>query len=242
MKKSARKLLFCFHDFSVENAESSLKEILFLKELMGRVFSVLVIPSVENAPKEKVECFKKGLKFLEGEGFELVLHGCYHRAFQLPKTFFGQVAHRATGGEAEFVGLSASETGELLEKALAAWNALALQAPLAFVPPTWHANKHLIDEVLSRKMLCETRFFLHFKSNSPLKKRVFSPVISFAGLPQKLLPLSFWVAHLLLKLPGTLRIALHPSDFITHKNEIFRLTKKAALYRESVYYKEILEK
>lgn len=225
--------MLCFHDLGISNFREVVPLLFDLREELGEPFSVLVIPAVGAQPKGEVEEFKAALARLEAEGFELALHGFRHVADRdLKRSFFGRAALLATGGEAEFAGLSEGDSRMVLEQSLAAWRALVGRAAAAFVPPTWHANDFLLAQVLRRGLVYESRLAIFGGG-----KKHFSPVTSFAGIPPRFEGLALALGRAILKLPvGVPRLALHPSDFPHLKEEIFGLVRTAKRCRKLVRY------
>lgn len=234
-----KEFLLCFHDFSVWNYQAVMPILSSLKELAGRAFSVLVIPSTEGADEVAVAGFRSALKQLREEGFELALHGFKHKAeFSQGRGYAGLVSMNMTGGEAEFAGLSEYESSRLLQAAFAAWKNLFDDdfLPVAFVPPTWFSNKYLPRQVYAEKMLYEDRFSM----TNAVGERYASPVASFAGIPKFSEKPALAYARGILKFPfGVPRIALHPVDFPHLQNEICDLIRLALSCRKLALYKEL---
>lgn len=234
-----KRFLLCFHDLSVWNFRTVVPVLETLKDLCGRAFSVLVIPCTDGADERTVAEFREALHLLVADGFELALHGYKHKAeFSQGRSYMGLVGMNLTGGEAEFAGLSEFESNRLLREANVAWDALFAngEKPVAFIPPTWYSNRFLPHQVRSMGMLYENRFMV-VKANG---KRHFSPVTSFAGIPDALMNTAFGFGKFILDLPvGLPRIALHPVDFPDRKAKVYDLVRaalgsdrKLALYSE----------
>ena len=240
----SRQFLLCFHDFSVWNFRTSLPILEELKDLAGAPFSVLVIPDTENASDDAVAEFRDVLRKLKSEGFELALHGFKHKAeFSQGRSYAGLIGMNLTSGEAEFAGLCEYESSRLLQEALGAWNTLFadengnVEAPVAFVPPTWFSNIFLPGQVRAAKMLYEDRFSLTTVDGT----RYSSPVASFAGIPKSMENAAFIYAKGILKIPfGVPRIAVHPVDF-PRLRDVVRDTIRVALNnrRKLVHYSEL---
>jgi len=249
IESMSRKFLLCFHDISVWNYQKVLPEILSLKDLCGRGFSLLVIPCTDGAAPDAVRGFRDTLLQLESQGFELALHGYKHKAeFSQGRSYMGLVGMSVTGGEAEFAGLCEYESARLLQCGLKAWEdmfsagetdaGLVVHAkPVAFVPPTWYSNKYLPRQVRDARMLYEDRFSLTTAKGF----RYASPVASFAGLPASLEKVSIAFGSFIMKLPfGIPRLALHPTDF-PQKNGVIRDIVRVAQSnrRKLVHYSEL---
>lgn len=239
-----KRFLLCFHDFCVWNYQTVLPIIESLKDLAGRPFSILVVPSVDGASASIVSGFKQALSRLKEEGFELALHGFKHKAeFSQGRSYMGLVSMNVTGGEAEFAGLSECESSRLLQAGLDAWHELfpegteKRECPAAFVPPTWYSNKYLSRQVRAAKMLYENRFSM----TTAKGKLYFSPVASFAGIPSAMQKGAILFAQSILNVPmGLPRLAIHPMDFPDLEKEIQNLIRLAlANKRELVHYSEL---
>ncbi|MCF0214916.1 MAG: DUF2334 domain-containing protein [Fibrobacteraceae bacterium] len=240
-----KRFLLSFHDFSVWNYQAMLPILDEIKELVGKPFSILVIPCTEGADNNAVAGFRQALAKLHDEGFELALHGYKHKAeFSQGRSYAGLVAMNITNREAEFAGLSKFESGRLLQQAALAWNELfhndtdgaEFFHPAAFVPPTWYSNKFLPQQVHAQKMLYEGRATLTTVRN----RRVVSFVASFAGIPKCSEKMAFAFANFVLKMPlGIPRIALHPTDFPRLENPIRDLLRTAISLRKIVGYGEL---
>ncbi len=240
-----RKFLLCFHDFSVWNYNDLTPILHELRDLVGRPFSILVIPGTEGASSEALNGFRLTLEQLKREGFELALHGYKHKAgFSQGRNYGGLVAMSLTHGEAEFAGLSEYESSRMLQQSISAWDELFSSAdkdidlsPAAFVPPTWYSNKFLPRQVKAAKMLYEDRFTL----NTAAGRRIISPVASFAGIPRQTEAIALAFARAFLRFPaGIPRIALHPVDFPHMRSQIRNLLRTALQSkRRIVHYSEL---
>lgn len=240
-----KRFLLCFHDFSVCNFQTVMPVLQKISELAGRPCSVLVIPCTEGANESTICAFKQALMYLHNEGYELALHGFKHKAeFSQGRSYAGLLGMNVTGGEAEFAGLSESESSRLLQLGIAAWNKVMENGqdnhplkPAAFVPPTWYSNKFLPCQVRSEGMLYESRFCLTTSKGG----RYFSPVASFAGIPRSFENTAVSLGSKILKLPfGLPRLALHPSDFPRLENDICNLIRVAlGADRKMAHYCEL---
>lgn len=236
MHKIKNACLLSFHDISVHNFDAVVPlvdEILFLA---GTPFALLVIPDTKGSSTERIFAFKAQLKTWQQNGFELLLHGCSHKASaNSGRSYPGRLALHLTSNEAEFAGLNKESSASLLEEALSLWQALEVGPPTAFVPPTWHANPFLVSQVLERGMLYEGRFWIQNKN-----KKILSGAISFAGLPKILGPASFTYAKQLLNTPvGVPRMALHPVDFPRRRESIHYLIRLVLAKRRWIKYGDL---
>lgn len=169
------------------------------------------------------EGFRDFVLKAQSQGSLIFQHGLNHWADKrFDRSYSGRMILKSTHNEAEFAGLAEEQSAELLELALLAWSAAELPASDGFVPPTWHAPKHLVT--LARQFgykFYESRTKLYdFESKTS----------------QRILPMSFWgdseaefknslkQNYRLFKwaslLGFKLRIALHPSDFQGSKADL----------------------
>lgn len=241
----SHKYLLCFHDYSIWNYQEVTPLLHELKDIAGAPFSVLVIPDVRGATESQVKDFRKVLLQLHQEGFELALHGFQHKAnMSYSRSYKGHFQLKMTNNEAEFAGLNKSKSRLVLNKSVEAWNYLINQGeclgqrihPAAFVPPTWYGNPYLSGQARKSNLKFESRFTLEPIIGNP----IFSPVVSFAGIPRSMEKLAFVFGKLMLKLPfGRPRIALHPCDFPRLKTEIIQLIQLARLSSKISYYRDL---
>lgn len=241
----SQKYLLCFHDYSIWNYQEVTPLLHELKDIAGAPFSILVIPDVRGATESQVQDFRKVLLELHRDGFELALHGYQHKAdMSLSRSYLGHFQLKITNHEAEFAGLNKSRSRNILNKSIEAWNNLINQGeylgrrihPAAFVPPTWYGNPYLSSQAHKSNLQYESRFSLE----PIIGSSVFSPVVSFAGIPRSMEKLAFLFGKLMLRQPfGRPRIALHPCDFPRLKKEIVQLIQLARLSSKITYYKDL---
>lgn len=238
-----RKFLLCYHDFSVSNASRAAEQIRALSSLAKAPITVAVIPLTEGASPCDVERFLTELERLNSEGFELLLHGFRHRASpEIRPNIWGKFALRLTGHEAEFAGLSASDAWTLLLRAEASWKNFGVGNPKGFVPPAWYGSgalKRLVSE--SGLEFYEDRFAIYRKDSAEKFRRIFSPALSFAGLPTKTLSTAVALSRLALRMPfAAPRLVFHPVDFVTLGwPTIERLVCEALALRDVSLYGEL---
>lgn len=234
-----RKFILCYHDFSVRNFRRASEHIRLLSDAADGPIAIAVIPSTEGATEEDIHAFKDELNRLIFAGHELLLHGSKHLASQpFSRSVLGKAALFLTDNEAEFAGLDEWDSFVLLEQATERWNALSLPLLSGFVPPAWYGNPFLKKQVLEKFAFYEGRFAVYKKNG---KEKVFSPAISFAGLPVRSLSLVELCAKLVLRLPlGVPRLVFHPVDFETlGKERISSLAREFSWCRKKILYREL---
>lgn len=206
-----------FHDASVHNFEwvdSALQELM---RPGPSPWHIMVIPSTEGAPPQRVQAFAQQLRAWVDQGHYLHVHGFQHRAPSgSRRSWLGRLALLATQNEAEFAGLNAHDSSDRLDLAQQAWQALDCGPAHGFVAPTWHANRHLAQQCLREGFTTlGTRWFIiHLPSGAHL----LSPAISFAGLPSWSLGTVRFVAKVYIQVCAWIplplpRLVWHPVDF-----------------------------
>lgn len=161
----------------------------------------------------------------QSQGSLIFQHGLNHWADErFERSYSGRMILKSTHNEAEFAGLAEEQSAELLELALLAWSAAELPAADGFVPPTWHAPKHLAA-------LIKQFGYKYYESRTKLYN--FHTKTSL-----RIIPMSFWghnetdfkkslkhnyrLFQWASLLGLRLRIALHPSDFQGPKADLTR--------------------
>jgi hypothetical protein len=174
-------------------------------------WNLMIIPFLESSEKE-AENFTRQLLEWKKDGHSLYLHGYKHKAdLNLKRSLFGRLALRFTNSQAEFAGLSESDSKELLNKALQAWQKLNAGKAKGFVAPAWYGSLFSLCKGLGFENYC-SRFFMWNKDEG-LR---FSIPFSTAGVSKFLTPIIKICEKIYLKLYGvfsflpTPRIVLHP--------------------------------
>jgi predicted deacetylase len=198
-----------FHDIGTGNFLQVAAEL----QKSGGIWNLMVIPFSENSG-DILEKFSSQLLEWKKEGHNLYLHGYMHKAdLNLKRSLRGRLALRFTNFEAEFAGLSKSDSRMLLENALQAWQKLNAGKAQGFVAPAWYGSKFLFN--LCREMGFEnygSRFIMWNKD----KGFRFSVPFSTAGLPSLAVPIVNFCEKIYLKLYGKFgflpvpRIVKHP--------------------------------
>jgi len=201
-----------FHDVGVCNFSQVAGE---LQKFGGGIsWNLMVIPFLGNPEAEAFEKFAMQILEWKKEGHCLYLHGYRHKAdLSLKRSLPGRLALRLTNFEAEFAGLSKSDSEMLLRKALQAWQKLNAGEAQGFVAPAWYGSKMLFN--LCRELGFEnysSRFIIWNKS----KGSRFSLPFSTAGLPECVIPIVNFCEKIYLRIYGIFgflpvpRIVKHP--------------------------------
>ena len=213
---SVPDFLLALHDVSPRHAGACRQILSFLKARGLPPATLLVVPNFHGKwPLEDHPEFLTELSGWATEGHELALHGLVHIEERPIGGGFSAAFQRRflTGGEGEFLALSASEIRSRLETGLAAWERTGLPRPRGFVPPAWLYNEHL-DPELARLGFAWTES--HTDLRVPGGATLASPVISWASRdPLRRLGSQVVCPSLarLWKGRARLRIAIHPHDF-----------------------------
>lgn len=232
-----KKFLLAMHDVGILHFEKTRDFVDRLFQRTQKPFSLLIIPDLSSAGEEEKKIFLLQLKKWEQQGFEFLLHGSSHRADpEFTRSFKGKMALKLTHQEAEFAGLAEKDSENQLKKALQSWQNLGLKKkPVGFVPPTWHSNPFLKKQVLTDLMWYEERFFLYRKEG-----KIFSPAVSFAGIPKIALPLAQVYSKTCALFPISCpRLALHPLDIDLFGEGAFKIISDFFKRREQVFYGDI---
>ena len=213
---SAPDFLLALHDVSPRHAGACRQILSFLKGRSLPPAALLVVPNFHGKwPLEDHPEFLTELSSWATEGHELALHGLVHIEERPVGGGFSAAFQRRflTGGEGEFLALSASEIRSRLETGLVAWERTGLPRPRGFVPPAWLYNEHL-DPELARLGFAWTES--HTDLRVPGGATLASPVISWASRDPLRRIGSQVVCPSLARLwkgRARLRIAIHPHDF-----------------------------
>jgi len=201
-----------FHDVGIRNFSQVDEE---LQRLGGDIsWNLMVIPFLGELEVEAFEKFAMQILKWKREGHCLYLHGYRHKAdLSLKRSLLGKLALRFTNSEAEFAGLSKSDSEMLLQKALQAWQKLNAGEAQGFVAPAWYGSKMLF--YLCRELGFEnygSRFIIWNKTEGSRLSLPFST----AGLPKFAAPFVNFCEKIYLRIYGIFnflpipRIVKHP--------------------------------
>ena len=241
-----RILLASIHDVSprFESEVDALVDL--LQPHVGNRLAMLVVPNHwGDAPIVPGSRFAARLRSWADSGFEIFLHGFYHRDESSHRGASDRLrAGLMTAGEGEFLGLSFAEARtrlaqgkHLLENAIG--------KPVAgFVAPAWlygpGALQALVDDEIP---IAED----HFRVWSPASDEVLArgPVITWASRTRTRLASSLAAASALRRAPiSALRVGVHPPD-IRHPalvRSIDKTLRIAARKRIPAGYSDLLNK
>jgi predicted deacetylase len=230
-----KRLLLAVHDVSPVH-ERALRHIAGELERLGlHRYSMLVVPDYHGEwPLEEHPEFCRWLSGLAEGGVDIVLHGLTH--IGTPAGVFTWNGLRSlifTRGEGEFLDLGRDEAERLIligKRTLA--GTVGIQAE-SFVAPAWLYSRGTLKALEDTGfILAENRWRIWSPSERITLLRV--PVANYAGGgPLKRLLASLWVNLFgtLFAGAGTLRFAVHPSDFRSAESSEMVIEKLRRLLR-----------
>jgi len=239
-KNTKAVFLLSYHDVTALNHALVARDLDLLASWGYPHWTLMVVP---EAPRALRDAFCEQLSAFRKQGHELALHGCKHRADPtLKRSLSGRIALHLTGQEAEFAGLDATDSLNLLEASIRNWEHLGQGAAAGFVPPTWHAPEQLAEQALRVGWaFYEERLFLYLQHLGRVRRRLSFPV-SFAGLPSWTHGLIRFSAQIISYTGGVPRLALHPGDLAGGKSIGIRNILEAwSAKGRAIQYRELVE-
>lgn len=209
-----RKLLASIHDVSprFESEVDALVDL--LQPHVGDSIAMLVVPNHwGDAPIVPGSRFAARLRSWAERGFEMFLHGFYHRDQSSHASASNRVRARfMTAGEGEFLGLPVGEAKVRLEHGRRLLEDVIGKPMTGFVAPAWlygpAAHRALTDAHVA---IAED----HLRVWSPASGKVLArgPVITWASRSRSRLASSLAAASALRRAPiRALRVGVHPPD------------------------------
>lgn len=185
-----------------------------LCETFGIKPALLVVPNHHrHAPLEDDVAFVEGLQSLQTRGFELFLHGFYHRSDPSQgrglRGLFRQKV--VSAGEAEFAALDEREGSARLDRGIALMDDLGLRVD-GFVAPAWSFSPWLLPALKKRGIRYTED---HLRIYDPTTDRVRpSLVLNFATRSYGRLASTVLYCRIARPLGALLptRVAIHPGD------------------------------
>ena len=239
-----RKLLASIHDVSprFENEVEALVDL--LQPHVGDRVAMLVVPNHwGDAPIVPGSPFAARLRSWAERGFEMFLHGFYHRDQSSHESASSRMRARfMTAGEGEFLGLSIDEAKVRLDQGARLLEDVIGKPITGFVAPAWlygsGAHRALKDAHVA---IAED----HFRVWSPASGKILArgPVITWASRSGSRLASSLVAASALRRAPiAALRVGVHPPD-IRHPalvRSIEKTLRIAKRKRTAASYAELL--
>lgn len=221
-----RMLLASIHDVSprFESEVDALVDL--LGGHVGNRIAMLVVPNHwGDAPILRGSPFATRLRSWADAGFEMFLHGFYHRDESRHQRASDQLRARLmTAGEGEFLGLSKEEAGERLADGKRLLEDLIGRAATGFVAPAWLYGRGALEALVEARIpIAEDHMRVWSPATGELLAR--GPVITWASRSRTRLASSLAAACALRRAPlRTLRLGVHPPD-IRHSSVVQSIEK-----------------
>jgi len=218
----ARRLIASIHDVAPRFEREIEGLIGLLSPHVSNRIALLVVPNHwDQSPIVAGSPFAGRLRGWAESGFEIFLHGFYHRDLAR----HGRVSDRLrsrwmTAGEGEFLGLTRDEAKARIQAGQALLEDVTGRSIAGFVAPAWLYGPGAVEALAE----CDVPIAEdHLSVWSPRSGAVLSrsPVITWASRTKLRLRSSLIAAAALRRLPiRDLRIGVHPADF--HSSRLLR--------------------
>jgi predicted deacetylase len=237
-----RVLLASIHDVS-PRFESEIEQLLeLLQPHVGERIAMLVVPNHwGDAPIVPGSPFATKLRRWGEAGFELFLHGYYHRDEARHSGADRLRARWMTAGEGEFLGLPKALAADRIERGRALIEDVTGRPIAGFVAPAWLYGREALEALADCSVpIAES----HWRVWSPVNRAELArgPVITWASRTRTRLASSLAIAAVLGRSRAkVLRIGAHPPD--VHHPAIMRSMHKtletATRHREAGRYRDL---
>lgn len=233
MQRMAERLLLAsIHDVSPRFESEVAALVDLLRPEVGNRIAMLVVPNHwGDAPLVAGSPFAARLRSWAEEGFEMFLHGYFHRDASTHDRASNRMRSRLmTAGEGEFLGLSREAAGVRLAEGKSLIEDILGRPVAGFIAPAWLYGEGALQAV------AEARFPLaedHFRVWSPASGAQLArgPVITWASRTPLRLASSLAAAAALRRLPiRALRVGVHPPD-IRHDRLVRSISKTLSVVR-----------
>jgi uncharacterized protein len=240
-----RILLASIHDVSprFEGEVDALVDL--LRAHVGDRIAMLVVPNHwGDAPIVRGSQFAARLRSWADAGFEMFLHGYYHRDDSAHGSASDKLRARLmTAGEGEFLGLSKSEASTRIAEGQALLEDVIGRPIAGFVAPAWLYGEGALNALVASKVrIAEDH--MHVWSPATGEKLARGPVITWASRTRTRLASSLVAAAALRHAPmSTLRVGVHPPD-IKHSSLVHSIAatlQTARRRRAPARYADLLE-
>jgi predicted deacetylase len=239
-----RILLASIHDVS-PRFESEVDALIdLLRPQVGNRIAMLVVPNHwGDAPIVPGSRFAARLRLWAESGFEIFLHGFYHR----DECSHGRASNRLrarfmTAGEGEFLGLTFGEARSRLEQGRCLVEDVIGKPITGFVAPAWLYGSGSVQALADANIAIAED---HMRVWSPASGKGLArgPVITWASRSRLRLASSLAAAAALRRAPmNTLRVGVHPPD-IRHPalvRSIEKTLRIATRKRTAAAYSDLL--
>ena len=209
-----RVLLASIHDVSprFEGEVEALIDV--LRPHVGNRIAMLVVPNHwGSAPIVPGSAFGTRLRSWADEGFEIFLHGYYHRDASRHARAANQLRARLmTAGEGEFLGLPVDEASARLAKGSRLLEDIIGRPLAGFVAPAWLYGRGALEALADARVhIAEDHMRIWSPATGKLLAR--GPVITWASRSRTRLASSLAAAAALRRMPiPALRVGVHPPD------------------------------
>ena len=210
----ARRLFASIHDVAPRFEREIEGLIDLLAPQVGNRVALLVVPNHwDQSPILAGSPFASRLRGWAESGFEILLHGFYHRDLARHDRVSDRLRSQLmTAGEGEFLGLTKDEAKARIQTGRALLEDVTGLPIAGFVAPAWLYGRGAMEAMVE----CEVPIAEdHFSVWSPRSGAVLSrsPVITWASRTRIRLRSSWMSAAALRRLPlRDLRIGVHPAD------------------------------
>jgi uncharacterized protein len=209
-----RILLASIHDVS-PRFESEVDALIdLLRAHVGNRIAMLVVPNHwGDAPIVPGSAFAARLRSWADQGFEIFLHGLYHRDESRHGRASDQIRARLmTAGEGEFLGLTGDEAAARIGQGRRLLEDIIGRPLAGFVAPAWLYGPGALEALEAADTpIAED----HMRVWSPASGKVLArgPVITWASRSRMRLASSLAAAGALRRIPlRALRVGVHPPD------------------------------
>lgn len=239
-----RLLLASIHDVS-PRFEREVDELVdLLNPYVAQRIAMLVVPNHwGDAPIVRGSAFASRLRSWSDAGFEIFLHGFFHKDEQRHSTALSRArAKYMTAGEGEFLGLSRTAASTRIAEGRALLEDVTGRPIDGFVAPAWLYGPESLEALTDCAVpIAED----HLRVWSPLAGQPLArgPVITWASRTRTRLASSLAAAATLRRLPmSVLRVGVHPPD-VRHLSLVRSIDKTlaiAAAARKPARYSDLL--
>ena len=241
---AARRLIASIHDVAPRFEREIEGLVDLLAPHVGNRVALLVVPNHwDQSPILSGSPFARRLRGWAESGFEIFLHGFYHRDLARHDRVSDRLRSRwMTAGEGEFLSLTRDEATARIRAGQALLEDVTGFPIAGFVAPAWLYGRGAVEALAE----CEVPIAEdHFSIWSPRSGAVLSrsPVITWASRTRMRLRSSLMAAAALRRLPvRDLRIGVHPADCRSPRllSSIETTLRVAARHRQASGYSELL--
>jgi len=211
-----RQALVSLHDVTPAHGETVFAAIDHLRSRGAAALTLLVVPNYHHrADLRDHPGWCQRLRKALGPRDEIVLHGLYHLADQVPSDALGKLAASTlTAGEGEFQVLPFDDAKARIAKGLRCLDRALGARPAGFVAPAWLQNDEVIRAVRASGLRwCEDHTFVYDLRGGA---QILAPALSLASRdPLRRLGSRTFARAGSRVLPAlrTVRLAVHPGDF-----------------------------